>query len=93
MSPACGGRRAARLTAQGHFGRAWTYNPLGIAAVLGAAAVTVRGLLGLTVGRWINLGLAWTPRRRRIVLTVVAIGTVALEVRQQLRVDLLMTGA
>lgn len=92
MSPTCGGTRAARLTAQGRLGEAWAYNPLGIAAVLGAAAVTIRATLGLTTGRWANVGFTWTPRRKRIVLTLVVVLGIALEVRQQLRADLLMSG-
>lgn len=91
MSPTCGGTRAARLTAQGNLAEAWTYNPLGIAAVLGAMAVTARGVVGATTGRWVNLRFVWTPRRKRIVLIVVAALVIALEVRQQLHADLLMT--
>lgn len=93
MSPTCGGTRAARLAAQGRFEEAWAYNPVGIAAVLGAAAVTARALLGVTTGRWINVGFSWTPRRTRVVLALVVALAIALEVRQQLRADLLMAGA
>lgn len=93
MSPTCGGTRAALLTAQGNLAEAWTYNPLGVAAVVGATAMTIRGMVGATTGRWLNIRLAWTPRRARIALVVVTALVLALEVRQQLRADLLMTGA
>jgi len=92
MSPTCGGTRAARLTAQGRLDEAWAYNPLGIAAVLGAAVVTARAAIGLTTGRWANVGFAWTRRRKGLVLTLVVALGIALEVRQQLRADLLMSG-
>lgn len=92
MSPTCGGTRAARLTAQGRLDEAWTYNPLGILAVLAAVAVSARAAVGLTAGRWVNVGFAWTPRRKRVVITLAVLLTIALEVRQQLRADLLMAG-
>lgn len=92
MSPTCGGTRAARLTAQGRLSEAWVYNPAGIVAVLGAAAVTARAAIGLTTGRWANVVFTWTPRRRGLVLAVAVVLIVALEVRQQLRADLLMAG-
>ena len=80
MSPTCGGTCAVRLTAQGRLSEAWAYNPMGIVAVLGAAAVTARAAIGLTTGRWANVGLTWTPRRKRLVLAVAPGPAVALEV-------------
>jgi len=92
MDPLCGGTRAARLTAQGHLAQAWTYNPLGIVAVLGAAGVVLRTAAGAVTGRWVNLHARLTRRQNRSLLLVLVIATVALEVRQQLRADLLIAG-
>lgn len=92
MDPFCGGTRAARYTAQGRLDEAWRYNPLSILVVLGGVAAIVRAIVGITARRWLILSVAWTPRRRRIALATVLLLLVALEVRQQLRADLLMAG-
>jgi hypothetical protein len=89
MDPLCGGTRAARYTAQGEWGLAWQYNPLGMVAVLGAAAGAVRAAAGALSGRWLTARFYWTPWRRRVTIAVVVALLLALEVRQQLRVDLL----
>ncbi|WP_343905790.1 DUF2752 domain-containing protein [Nocardioides aquiterrae] len=90
MDPLCGGTRAARLTAQGNLTEAWRYNPLGILATLAAAAALARLLIGVLGRRWLNVHIAWTPRRIRIALAVVAVATILLEIRQQGRADLLL---
>lgn len=90
MDPLCGGTRAARLTAQGHLFEAWRYNPLGILATVAAALAAARLAVGIVMRRWINLRVAWTPRRIRLALAVLAIATVVLEIRQQGRADLLL---
>ena len=92
MDPFCGGTRAARFTAQGEWALAWKYNPLGILAVLGAAAVTGRTAVGLLTRRWLNARVLWTKPRVRFVITLVVLALLALEVRQQLRAELLMAG-
>jgi hypothetical protein len=92
MDPLCGGTRAARYAAQGQIGEAWTYNPLGIVTVYGAGAVLLRTLSGLVSGRWLNVTLHWTPRRRRTVWLVALLLFAALEVRQQGRAELLIAG-
>ena len=92
MDPFCGGTRAARYTAQGEWVLAWQYNPLGIAAVLGAAAATLRAVIGLLGGRWLTAQMHWTPGRKRLTITVGLVLFVALTVRQQLRADLLTEG-
>jgi len=92
MDPLCGGTRAARYTAQGEWALAWKYNPLGILAVLGATAVTIRTVIGALTRRWIAVQIYWTPRRRRAAILIVLALLVALEVRQQLRADLLIAG-
>jgi hypothetical protein len=89
MDPLCGGTRAARYTGQGQWALAWQYNPLGIAAVLGAAAGILRAAGGLLSGHWLTARFHWTPRRRRITLIVGVALFVALAVRQQLRAELL----
>ncbi len=92
MSPTCGGTRAARFTAQGDLAQAWRYNPLGIAAVLGATLAVLRAVVGAATGRWVNASMSWTSRRRRIAIVVVLVLVVLLEVRQQTRADLLIAG-
>ena len=92
MDPLCGGTRAARYAAQGRVADAWTYNPLGIVTVYGAGIAVLRAAFGLASGRWLNLIVAWTPRRRRVAWLVVLVLFAALEVRQQLRADLLIAG-
>ena len=90
MDPLCGGTRAARLTAQGNLAEAWKYNPLGILATIAAGAAVARLGLGIVGRRWLNVQIAWTPRRIRIALAVAAVATIALEIRQQGRADLLL---
>lgn len=90
MDPLCGATRAAGLAAQGRWSAAWQYNPLGIAADLGAALAVLRGAIGYLSGRWLDVAITWTPRRRRAVLGIGLAMLVALEIRQQLRADLLM---
>lgn len=90
MDPFCGGTRAARYTAQGQWALAWQYNPLGIAAVLGASAATLRAVAGLLSRRWLTVRLQWTRGSRRLVLAIGVALFVALTVRQQLRADLLV---
>jgi hypothetical protein len=89
MDPFCGGTRAARLTAQGHLAQARTYNPLGILAVVGAAAVVMRSVAGLVTGRWVNLDARLTARQMRVLLIGVLGLIILLEIRQQQRADLL----
>lgn len=90
MDPLCGGTRAARLTAQGDLAEAWKYNPLGILATVAAGAALARLAIGVLGRRWLNLHIAWTPRRIRIALALVVVATILLEVRQQGRADLLL---
>jgi hypothetical protein len=89
MDPFCGGTRAARYAMQGQLGRAWTYNPLGIVAVGVAIAGTGRAVMGVVSGRWVNVRMSWSPRRRQLVLAVVVIVLVVLEVRQQSLAEML----
>lgn len=83
MDPLCGGIRAARYTARGEWALAWQYNPLGVVAVLGAAAGAVRAAVGALSGRWLTARFHWTPWRRRVILAVVVALLLGLEVRQQ----------
>lgn len=90
MDPLCGGTRSARLTAQGRLGEAWTYNPVGIAATVAAAAAVGRVIIGVAARRWVNVQISWTSRRARVAAVVLVALLVLLEIRQQGRVDLLM---
>lgn len=92
MDPLCGGTRAARYTTQSQFGLAWKYNPLGMITVVMAAVVTARAVLGLLGRRWLNLHVGWTPRRLKIAIVVASLLLGLLEIRQQLRADLLVAG-
>jgi hypothetical protein len=93
MDPLCGGTRAARLTVQGDLAGAWTYNPLGIVVVYGAVAALGRTVLGTVTGRWLNAHLLLTGRQRRTLIAVAVVLTILLEIRQQLRSDLLTARA
>jgi hypothetical protein len=90
MDPLCGGTRAARLTTQGRLLEAWRYNPLGILATFAAALAVARLAVGLVMRHWLNVRVAWTPTRIRLALALLAIATIALEIRQQGRADLLL---
>ncbi|MFI6428600.1 DUF2752 domain-containing protein [Promicromonospora sp. NPDC050880] len=92
MDPFCGGTRAARYAAQGNLAEAWRYNPLSIVIVCGAMAAVVRAGIGLVSRRWLTLTIGWAAARRRWVIAIVLVLLVLLEVRQQLRADLLMAG-
>lgn len=92
MDPLCGGTRAARYTVQGNWGEAWRYNPLGIVAVAGAAGTVARSIVGLVAGRWLTVSIRWNPRRTRVAFTIALLLTAALEIRQQMRADLLIAG-
>ena len=90
MDPLCGATRSARLAAQGRFSTAWEYNPLGIAADFAALLLVLRAVAAGLTGKWLDVTLSWTPGRRRTVLGLGLAMLVALEIRQQLRVDLLV---
>jgi hypothetical protein len=91
MDPLCGGTRSARLTMLGEFSEAWRYNPLGILAVLAALVVSLRAVLGLVSGRWLNVQVRLS-RAAACGLLLVGVGLfVAMAVRQQQLADLLMT--
>lgn len=92
MDPLCGGTRSARFTAQGDLIQAWRYNPLGIVTVSIALAATARTAIGVLARRWLSLQMTWTPGRRRLTVVVLVVLLVALDVRQQLRADLLIAG-
>jgi hypothetical protein len=92
MDPLCGGTRAARFAAQGRWGQAWRYNPLGIVVVVTGGLALVRLASGHVLRRWLNWQLAWTPRRRRGAFLVLLLVGVAVEVRQQSRAALLVSG-
>jgi hypothetical protein len=74
----------------GRWGDAWNYNPAGILVVVGAAVLLMRFVVGVISGMWIDVTIAWTPRRRRIILAAVVIVLVILEIRQQGRAELLL---
>ena len=66
--------------------------PAGILTVLGAAAVTVRTLISALTPRWLTVQVRWMPMRRPRSHPFLLTLLVVLEVRQQLRADLLLAG-
>ena len=92
MDPLCGGTRAARYAAQADLAQAWRYNPLSIIIVYGAALAVVRTAVGVLGRHWVTVAVAWTPRRRRWAFAIAVALLVLLEIRQQARADLLMSG-
>lgn len=92
VCPFCGGTRAVYYAMLGQWGLSWTYNPLGLLLLAGAAATTVRHMAGAISGRWLNLHV----RRHRATIVVIsallAVGVLALWVNQQLHAELLLTG-
>lgn len=92
MDPLCGGTRAARYAAQGNLVQAWRYNPLSIVIVAGAVLAVLRSLVGLLGRRWLTFRFSWTSQRRRWVIGVGLVLLVLLEIRQQMRADLLIAG-
>lgn len=92
MDPLCGGTRAARYTTRGEWALAWTYNPLGIVTVVAVALIVVRAMAGVLTRRWIALDISWSKRGRWATSMVAVVLLTALEIRQQGRADLLMSG-
>lgn len=92
MDPFCGGTRAARYTAQGNLVEAWRYNPLSILIVYGAGLAILRAVVGLIGRRWVTFTIGWSRDRRRWAIAIVIVLVALLEIRQQLRADLLMAG-
>lgn len=90
MDPLCGATRSAMYAARGKLALAWTYNPLGIAAVAATIPISARAAIGLLSGRWFDLDVALSRRSRRIVVFLGVVLLVALEWRQQVRADLLI---
>lgn len=87
MDPLCGSTRGVRLALLGHIAQAWRYNPLSVVLVAGAVATVLRHLLGMATRRWLNLNVV----RRRTVVAIAALLTVALEINQQAHAALLRT--
>lgn len=83
MDPFCGGTRSARLTILGQWGMAWTYNPMGLLTVLGAAALVIRSVVGVLTHRWLNVSWHPSARLRWLLITVGVVVLVLLEIRQQ----------
>ncbi len=92
MDPLCGGTRAARYVMQGDLVQAWRYNPLSIVVVALSIAVALRAVVGLVGRRWLTWSLRMSPRARWTVRCVIVGLVVLLEIRQQMRAELLMEG-
>ena len=90
MSPTCGATRAARLTVRGHLTGAWTYNPLGILAVLAAATLLMRASVGWATGHWWHARLRLGRSGRYVLFAVTAVLIALLAIRQQRLAEMLM---
>lgn len=85
MGPTCGATRSVRYAMMGEWGTSLRYNPLGIPLVAGAAFLMLRTAVGAATRRWLNVQVWWT----RPLVIVVVLAAIALEVNQQLHVDLI----
>ena len=86
MGPTCGLTRGVMWTARGDLARAFAYNPASPLLVIGSLGAIARTIYGRSTGRWPSVILNMGPWPRVIAVILV----VALTVRQQLNVDLLM---
>lgn len=93
MDPLCGGTRAIRLAALGHWSESWRYNPIGIPLLIICVILVVRAAIGWLFGRWLTLRIHWTRRGKQIAWLLVAVAVIALEINQQAHVELLMSHA
>lgn len=84
MDPLCGGTRSVYLALHGQVGDAMRYNPAGPLLLLAAAALVIRAAAGRLTGYWMNVRFP-----RRILIPLVVLALIALEVNQQLHLDLL----
>jgi hypothetical protein len=86
MDPLCGMTRAVTATARGDITTALVYNPGILLLGLGAGCLYLRVAIGLVSGQW----LAVTLERRRTMIMIAVLMTLALWVNQQMHADLLM---
>ena len=84
MDPFCGATRSVYLTMRGQWDAALRYNPTGPVLLIAAAVSVLRGVAWWVAGRWVQLRVS--PRS---MFTLVVLAGVALQVRQQLNVELL----
>ena len=90
MDPFCGGTRSAYFALRGRGDQAWTYNPLGVVAVLAAPVAAARAVAGTLTGLWLNVDFRWSRTQRRVVIAFILVAMILLEVRQQSIAPLLM---
>jgi uncharacterized membrane protein YfcA len=84
MDPLCGGTRSVYLTLHGQLREAMRYNPAGPLLLVLAAALVLRAVAGRLTGYWMNVRVP-----RRILIPLIVLALIALQVNQQLHVDLL----
>lgn len=85
MGPTCGITRGVMWFSRGELSTAWTYNPLSLLMVPGAALLMGRAGYGWWSGRWLQVSV----RRDHRLIALVVLGVILLTIRQQLHVDLL----
>jgi hypothetical protein len=83
MGPSCGMTRAVRLLAQGDLWGAWRYNPGSFVLAAAAGLLLIRGLVGITTTRWLDIAF----HRPRLVWATFLIPFVALWINQQAHVS------
>lgn len=86
MSPTCGLSRGVMWFARGDLLLAWEYNPASLLVIPIGLIVIIRAAIGHFTGRWLKLTVQWN----RPVLSVLILAVMALTIRQQLHVELLM---
>ena len=85
MDPFCGMTRGVVALLRGNLADALGYNPASPLVVLAGLGGIARGLAGTLGNRWLTL----RARRTRLLVVAVGVAVVALEIRQQINVDLL----
>lgn len=85
MDSLCGMTRGSVALLRGHVNEALRYNPASPLVLLAGVAGVGRGLLGAWHDRWLAVQVRWTPS----LVAAAGLPLLALEIRQQLNVDLL----
>ena len=88
--PGCGLTRGTVALASGDPATAWAYNPASFAVAAGVVAAVARGLVFITVRRWVHLRVDASRTTVTVALIVAIIAVALLWVRQQAHADLLI---
>lgn len=86
MSPTCGMSRGVMWFVRGNLALAWEYNPASLLIIPVGTVFVLRAMFGRLTGRWPNLRIRWNWWIVGLLIAAV----VALTLRQQLHIDLLV---